>query len=177
VGGALSILSADEWRRQFREFEHTAFRLETRERYNSPGETERVRRFLAGEPLVHRDHDWFHLVREATRAGRTWRRVRIVSRPLSDYSRYGLNSCVANNAAGEDIRYLDRDEARTIGLADDADWWLFDSHRLVRMRFDPDDDRFLGGEPVTDPVAVVDANRQRDLAWHHAWLRETFHTG
>ncbi len=170
-------MTEEAWQRQFREFEHTAFRLETRDRYNSPDEVERVRRFVAGEPLVNRDHDWFRMVRAATRAGRTFRRVRVVTRPLGDYSRYGINSSVSNNAAGEDIRYLDRADARSISLPDDGDWWLFDSHRLVRMHFDGSDDRFLGGELVTDPGAVVDANRWRDLAWHDAWLRETFHAG
>jgi len=35
-------------------YQHTAFRLETRERYNEPEEAEPLRRFLGGEP----DYSW-----------------------------------------------------------------------------------------------------------------------
>jgi hypothetical protein len=176
VGGALTLLPRDEWYRLFDEFAHTAFRLEVRDRYDVPSDTATLERFAAGRPVQLVPRPWLDRVRRATRSGRTIRRVRIVTTPLNDYCRLGVASAAASNAAGEDIRYLDREEARSIGLPDHQDWWLFDSHRLLRLHFD-DQDRALGGELVIDPIAVVDANRWRDLAWHHAWLRETFSTG
>jgi len=42
-----------------------------------------------------------------------------------------------NVAAGEDIRYLDRDRAEDLP---GHDYWLFDSSRLYRLHFDEDDD-------------------------------------
>ena len=64
---------------------------------------------------------------------------------MTDYSRFAVFCSGQANAAGEDIRYLQRDEAE--GLPD-HDYWLFDSHKLVRMHFD-DDDVMLGGEVIT----------------------------
>jgi hypothetical protein len=84
---------------------------------------------------------WLRMVREATRAGRRFTRVRVVSVPLTDYSRFAVFCSGQANAAGEDIRYLQRDEAESLP---DRDYWLFDSHKLVRMHFD--DDEMLGGE-------------------------------
>lgn len=50
------LLTAEEFRRLSQGFEHTAFRLETHERYLDEEEREPVRRFLAGEPA---DDAWF----------------------------------------------------------------------------------------------------------------------
>jgi uncharacterized protein DUF6879 len=36
VGRVLNLLLGDEFSRLFQEFEYTAFRLETRDRYNAP---------------------------------------------------------------------------------------------------------------------------------------------
>ena len=92
-------------------------------------------------------------------------RVRIISLPPSDYSRYGLYVCQRwNIPAGEDIRYLDRTDAA--GLPD-HDFWLFDSCRLYLMHYD-DHDAPLGAEFIEHPAEVVRHNYFRDVAWHHA---------
>jgi hypothetical protein len=171
VGGVLSLLLGPEFDRLFQEFEYTAFRLETRDRYSAPREAEALRQFVDGEPVdLGWRTTWLRMVREAVRAGRRFERVRVVSVPLTDYSRFAVFCSGQANAAGEDIRYLQRDEAA--GLPG-HDYWLFDSHKLVRMHFD-EDDVMLGGEIVTEPAEIVRANHSRDVAWHRAWLRETF---
>lgn len=112
------------------------------------------------------------MIGEATAEGRRFTRVRVVSMPLTDYSRFGVFCSQHTNAAGEDIRYLTRDSAT--GLPD-YDYWLFDSSRLVRMHFD-DDENFLGGEPIEDPAVIVQHSYWRDAAWHHAVRRDDFAT-
>jgi hypothetical protein len=155
----------------FRDFAHTAFRLETRDRYDAPNETEALAQFVVGT-LVDMDwcQPWLGMIREATTAGRLFRRVRVVSLPLTEYSRFGLWCSQHTNAAGEDIRYLLRDQA---GSLPNYDYWLFDSNKVVRMHFD-DRDRFLGGEVVEDPAEVVRHNYWRDEAWHLAVRRGDF---
>lgn len=96
-----------------------------------------------------------------------------MSVPLSDYSRFGLWASQFTVEAGEDIRYIARDEA--IGLPD-HDYWMFDSRTVVRMHFD-DRSVFLGGELIEDPVELVRHNYWRDVAWHHAVRREDFCQG
>jgi uncharacterized protein DUF6879 len=116
--------------------------------------------------------DWLTMIRAASSEGRLFRRVRVVTMPLTGYSRFGIWCSQFTNAAGEDIRYLTRDRATAEGLPD-HDYWLFDSRLLVRMRFDAEG-RFEGGEPVDDPAAVVQHNYWRDAAWRHAARRDDF---
>jgi hypothetical protein len=157
----------------FHSFEHTAYRLECRDQYDSSYENESLRKFLAGEPDdLPWMQSWLDLIRQATAAGRRFSRVRIVSLPLTDYSRFGVWCAQFTNRAGEDIRYLPRSMAEGAGLPG-HDYWLFDSRQLVRMHFD-DKDAFLGGELIDDAEQVVDHNYWRDAAWHHATGRDDF---
>ncbi|MCP2169710.1 hypothetical protein LX83_006596 [Goodfellowiella coeruleoviolacea] len=146
--------------------------METRDRYNSPRETESFRKFVAGEPDASYHENWLELVREATAAGRLFSRVRVVSFPLTDYTRFSLWISGYTNKAGDDIRYLTRDEAEAANLPR-YDYWLFDSCKLVMMRFG-DDDRFVGAEVVEDPAIIVEHNYWRDVARHHAIPRDDF---
>lgn len=112
------------------------------------------------------------MLREATAEGRIFARVRIVTIPLTDYSRFGVWCARFTNGAGEDIRYLARDKAEATGLPR-HDYWLFDSRKLVRMHFN-DTDSFMGGEVIEDAAEIVKHNYWRDAAWHHAMRRDDF---
>ena len=154
-------------------FEHTAYRLEVRDRYDEPDEAESLAKYLAGEPDdLAWMQEWFDLVRRAVSAGRRFARVRVVTLPLTDYSRFGVWCAQFTNDAGEDIRYLPRDQADVAGLPK-HDYWLFDSTTLVRMTFD-DNDAFLSSELIDDPATVVQHSYWRDAAWHHAVRRDDF---
>jgi hypothetical protein len=130
-------------------------------------------KFLAGQPdELPWMQSWLDMLRAATVAGRRFARVRVVTLPLTDYSRFGVWCAQFTGGAGEDIRYLTRDHASAAGLPD-QDYWLFDSRKLVRMHFD-EHDRFLGGELVEDSAEIVQANHWRDAAWHQAVRRDDF---
>jgi hypothetical protein len=149
--------------------------LEVRATYAPSYERESYEKFLAGEPYeLPWMQDWLAMVRDAAKEGRRFARVRVVRLPLSDYNRWSYVIAQHNIAAGEDIRYLVREQARDAGLAD-YDYWLFDSRTLLQMRFD-EDDRFVGGEIIDDPAEIVRHNYWRDAAWHHAVRREEFAT-
>jgi hypothetical protein len=115
---------------------------------------------------------WLDMLREATAQGRRFARVRVVTLPLTDYSRFGVWCAQFTNGAGEDIRYLPRNKAEAAGLPG-HDYWLLDSRVLVRMHFD-DRDAFLGGEVIEDAAEIVQHNYWRDAAWHHAVRRDDF---
>lgn len=117
---------------------------------------------------------WLPNVRKAVAEGRRFERVRVVSIPPSNYTRYGLWSSQQTVGAGEDIRYLLRPKAEEVGLPN-HDYWLFDSRTLVRMHFDDTDDRLINIEIVEgDHTQIVLHNYWRDAAWHHATRREDF---
>jgi len=147
--------------------------LETRDTYDAPYENESLRKFLADEPDdLPWIQSWLTMLRDATAEGCRFARVRVVTMPLTDYSRFGVWCAQFTNSAGEDIRYLPRDQAHELP---DHDYWLFDSRKLVKMHFDQQD-RFLGGEVIDDPAVILQHNYWRDAAWHRAVRRDDFAT-
>lgn len=156
-----------------RSYQHSAFRIEARDHYNDETETEHVRRFLSGEP----DDDswidvWLGMIMRRTLEGQRMSRVRIVSRPWSDYTRFGLHLSRLNVAAGEDIRYLDRDRANKLGLPD-YDYWLIDAHQMCVLRHD-DEDGLLGADVIVDPKVVVEHCHYREIAMHYGVPRAEY---
>ncbi|WP_040864996.1 DUF6879 family protein [Nocardia exalbida] len=110
-----------------------AFHLEVLDSYAEPNEHEPFRRFLADEPD---DYAWFQpwteLVQEATSRGVAVTRVRIVTEPHTDYTRFALAVAALNVRAGEDIRYLPRHRA---GEVPSDDYWLLDDETVVFSAF------------------------------------------
>lgn len=148
-------------------FQHTAFRLEVRDRYNEPSEAEAVRKFLDdGEADASLLATWAAAISRRAADGQRMERVRVVSEPHSDYTRFGLALATHNTAAGEDIRYLPRHQAAGLGLPG-HDFWLIDSTTLLLLRFG-EDDVLLGADVVTDPAVVVRHCYYRDVARHYA---------
>jgi hypothetical protein len=132
--------------------------LELRDRYDAPYENKSLEKFLAGEPDdLPWMQSWLEMLQGATAAGRRFARVRVVTLPLTDYSRFGVWCAQFTNGAGEDIRYLRRDQAANLP---DHDYWLFDSRLLVKMLY-RDDDSFIGGELIDDSAVVVEHNYWR----------------
>ena len=161
------LLTGEEFRRLCETFEHTAFRLETRDRYVDAEEREPLRQFLAVEPPDDAWFmDWYEAVEQLVAEGRRMERVRVVSEPHSDYTRFGIDLARRLNVpSGEDIRYLPRHRAKEMALPDE-DFWLLDSSRVLSLHFDGD--VLLGAELVTDPAEVVRRGYWRDAAWHYA---------
>ncbi|RCH68751.1 hypothetical protein DT019_08760 [Streptomyces sp. SDr-06] len=157
----------------FSDFQHTAWRLETRRGYASDRKGTKWQRWQAGGDIAAEPFDaWRTNVREQTGQGKRFERVRLVDAPPTEGQRYLLASGLGNVAAGEDIRNLPRADAEKLGLPD-WDFWLFDSRTLVRFVFD-DLDNTLGVIVSEDPAEVVAACQTRDKAWHYATRTEEF---
>ncbi|PSL08160.1 hypothetical protein CLV30_101127 [Haloactinopolyspora alba] len=166
------LITGDAFTDLFREFAHTAYRLEVRRAYDTEAD-DTLPRFLAGEePDLPWFQPWLDLMVEQTGQGKRVERVRVVDDPPSDYLRFEMWLNPHNQAAGEDIRYLHRHTAAQLGLPG-YDYWLFDSRILAKLEFDDDGDRFLGVTLDDTPTEVVTHNYWRDAAWHYA---ETFDT-
>ncbi|MGW1799000.1 DUF6879 family protein [Streptomyces sp. NPDC001984] len=151
----------------FREFRHTAWRLETRRGYASDRNSPKWQRWQAGEDIASDPaNDWRANVTEQTAAGKRFERVRIVDEPATPGQEFLLASAPGNVGAGEDIRNLTRARALELRLPD-YDFWLFDSRIVARFAFD-EDDTTLGVYVTEDPAEVLAACQARDAAWHHA---------
>jgi hypothetical protein len=105
-------------------------------------------------------------VREATAAGVQVQRVRLASRPHTDYIRWGLDVSPLNIKAGEDIRYLARDLASDIDLPE-QDFWLLDDDMLVLSVFSADG-RTGGFAWTSSPELLRQCIAVRDQAWKRA---------
>ena len=70
-GGQLSTEPGPSLWELLNSFEHTAFRLEVRDRYDEPDEDESLAKYPAGEPDdLSWMQEWFDLVRKATADGK-----------------------------------------------------------------------------------------------------------
>jgi len=150
-------------------FQHSAFRLETRQIYTIPAELERIRAFRAGVPLPERSartSPWLARIQATTRAGKRWQRIRLVAEPMTDYTRYQLAGYQESAAAGEDIRIC-RHAAHRDLAAYTRDFWLFDDLVAVFLHYDAEG-RFARAELTRDPPVITQCQAERDLALRHS---------
>ncbi|MFB8004235.1 DUF6879 family protein [Nocardia sp. NPDC056000] len=141
-----------------------AVHLELQDTYSTPAEDEPFRKFMAGEPD---DYTWFtgwgDVVRAATARKKLIRRVRVVSEPHTDYSRFALAVTPLNIAAGEEVRYIPRHNVDAALLSGD-DWWLFDDDLVAFSVFSPDG-AGEGLATTTDPIIAAHIRQVRDRLW------------
>jgi hypothetical protein len=144
-----------------------AFHLEQQDTYNVAAEDEPFGRWLRGEPDDYAWHqDWLSFLREATAAGVEVQRVRLVSIPHTDYTRWGLAMAPINAEAGEDMRYLPRNQAEDIDFPAE-DYWLMDDDQLVLSIFS-EDGRTGGFARDADPELLRQCASVRDQVWDRA---------
>jgi hypothetical protein len=169
-------ISDEEFDDLLRSFEHSAFRLETRDAYAIGFEREEYDRFLAGSPRPPSEiswwQEWLDQTARLAREGKTVSRVRVLAEPPSDYQRWMIWARPWYAQAGEQITYLTHREARSLGLPD-QDWWLLDGERALTMAFD-DAGRVTVRWLVTDPERIAQYIKWRDLAVRNATPAERF---
>jgi hypothetical protein len=164
----ITTLKDPAFQRLFTEFRRSWYRYECLQRYDVPYEAAPLRAFLAGQPKPHDPGDdvWADMIRGHAAAGRTMRRVHIVTEPLTDYVRYELAWAYALSVpAGEDVHIIPVPDggAWPAGLPT-HDYWLFDDRWLWLMGYDQAG-RFTHADLVTDPETVG-----RHIAWRQTAL-------
>jgi hypothetical protein len=161
------IIDLAAFNRLFENFEHTAWRLETRRRYASDESTETYAQYLAEGRVDWDMSTWYcRTISSQTAAGKTVARVRLVDDPATTGQRYLMANAERNTELGEDIRTLRRADADRLRLGSD-DFWIFDSRLVARLNF-TEADELVDVELITDPAEVIRYARLRDAAWHHA---------
>ncbi|GAA3778961.1 hypothetical protein GCM10022225_78830 [Plantactinospora mayteni] len=161
-----SIGEAD-FDRLLRTFERSSVHLETRDSYGTATELPHMAKWAAGEPddlgwLA----DWCTTLRQHVAAGRSVRRARIVSEPLSDYQRWSYSIAHPMVEAGEDIRWVPRRLVSSIGIPGN-DFYLFDD-RLVVFLLYAGNGLNAAYETSTDPADVRLCHSAFTAVWNLA---------
>ena len=160
----MELLQGKDFDDLFRSFKRTAFHLELQDSYHTPDEAGPFDLFRAGQPDDFAWHEpWLQLVREATTAGRLISRLRVVTVPHGEYTKWGLTVAPLNIKAGEEMRWLPRSMTAGIRLTAD-DYWLFDDERVVFTIFEPGG-KFGGGAQTVDPVIVDHCREVHERLW------------
>jgi hypothetical protein len=106
-----------------------------RDAYGTAIELPHMAKWAAGEPDdLEWLASWCGTLREHVKAGRSVRRARIVSEPLSEYQRWSHSIAYAMVEVGEDIRWLPRRKASSLALPGN-DFYLFDDGLAVFLLY------------------------------------------
>jgi hypothetical protein len=103
--------------------------------------------------------EWHEYLDEVRASGRTSRRLRLISDPITEYERFEVRWGYTSNAEhGEEIRLLSRS-----ATPDVEDYWIFDNEMVFEMLYSPDGS-FIGSQ-------AVDADKAKSIV---IWLAATW---
>jgi len=145
-------------------FAAEAVHLETRDAYGTSVELPHMAKWAAGESDdLQWLQGWCATLREHVKAGRSVRRARVVSEPLSDYQRWSRSIAWPMVEAGEDIRWVPRRLVSAVAMPGN-DFYLFDGRLAVFLLYAGDG--LAAGMAKTADPAVTSLCR---LAFEAAW--------
>lgn len=128
--------SYDELNELCRGIKRSFVHLETRDAYGTEVELPHMAKWRNGEPddLAWLGW-WLEMVRGHRAAGRTCRRARVVSEPLSNYQQWTLSHADVFVDAGEEIRYLPRPRLASVVLPGSGDFYVFDDELVLFLHY------------------------------------------
>jgi len=157
-------LRYEEYAALFPQVKRQALHLEMRDCYGTEAEIPHLAKWAAGEPDdLGWLRPWCTLVRDATAAGKVFRRARVVSEPLSDYQRWAYSLTAPMVEAGEDIRWVPRGRASEL-MFPGNDFWLFDGELLVFLVF-AGNGQVTGRPASTDAGLIARCRASFEAAW------------
>lgn len=161
-------ISAEKRNQYLATFRREAVHLEMRDVYATIIERERFQTWLRGESLNAEAEaewwrPWFELMSGNKEAGKTPRRLRIISEPVTDYIRFEWLDAAELVRAGEDVRWLPRRHTSTL-LLPGNDFWMFDRETVAFTHFSGDG-HVLDHEMTTDPQVVAACATAFEDAW------------
>lgn len=149
----------------------SAVHLEMRDSYAVDHEKGPFANWRAGARLDPDDRaswwrPWHSLIADTVGRGVVVRRARIVSEPVSEYTRFLHHGTLKNIIAGEQVRWLPRRQASDIPLPGN-DFWLIDD-RLVRWNHFTGEGSPAQGEISEDPSTAKLCAEAFEAVWSRA---------
>jgi hypothetical protein len=128
---AVTPITDDEFDWLLSTYQREAVHLETRDLYGTAVKLPHRSSWAGGDAAdLAWLRQWCDTVGAAVRAGKSVRRARIVSEPLSEYQRWSFSVARPMIAAGEDIRWVPRRLVSSIAFPGN-DFYLFDDRLTV----------------------------------------------
>lgn len=125
----------DEFEELLTSFGSEAVHLEMRDAYGTAVELPHMAKWERGEPDdLEWLQGWCATLREHVKAGKSVRRARVVSEPLSNYQRWSYSIADPMVDAGEDIRWVPRRLVSSVALPGN-DFYLFDDKLAVFLLY------------------------------------------
>ena len=142
--------------------------LETRDAYGTEVELPHMATWRRGKPDDFAWLGWWlEMLRAHRKAGRTCRRARIVSEPLSDYQRWTMSHANVLTDAGEDIRYVARPRLATVALPGSGDFYVFDEVLVLFLHYAGNGTN-ASFEITDDPQTVRTGREAFEVVWNLA---------
>jgi hypothetical protein len=147
-----------------RTFKRSSDHLEMRDAYGTETELPYMAKWAAGESDdLHWLNDWCSILRGHLAGGKSVRRARVVSEPLSDYQRWSFSIADPMVDAGEDIRWIPRALVSSLAFPGN-DFYLFDD-RLVVFLLYAGSGLSAGMMSSTDPADISLCRSAFDAVW------------
>jgi hypothetical protein len=154
-------------------FERETAHLEMRDAYGTAVELPHMAKWAAGEPDdLGWLQGWCTTLREHVKAGRSVRRARIVSEPLSEYQRWSQSIALPMVEAGEDIRWVPRRLVSSVALPGN-DFYLFDDRLAVFLLYSGNG-LATGMVSSADPADLRLCRSAFEAAWKLAVLHREY---
>ncbi|MEV4739956.1 DUF6879 family protein [Streptomyces sp. NPDC049555] len=115
---------------------------------------------------------WHDAVHAAVSRGVAVRRARVVSEPLTEYVRWEYDYAVTNLAAGEQVRWLPRHQAKDLAVPP-VDFWVFDGELVLFHHFSGDG-ALVEREYVTDGDLATWCSDSFEAVWQRATPHEEY---
>lgn len=124
----------------FEKFKKTAFRVEMQPVYDISIEQKNFTGFKNGYPLDPKDNiEWIESIKNWVQDGKEIKRVRVIDEQLSLYEKYEFICYHKNDAVGEKINVISRQEYNRIADKDlHGDFWIFDDEFVAKLIYEKD---------------------------------------
>ncbi|WP_424216018.1 DUF6879 family protein (plasmid) [Streptomyces sp. BI20] len=157
--------------------QHSAVHLELHDSYAVDYETGPFAEWRAGTRHTPEDRaawwrPWHDLVASMVARGVAVRRARIVSEPVSEYTRFLYDRSFMILEAGEQLRWLPRRQTSGVALPGN-DFWLIDGQLLYWNHF-AGDGSYTGGEVTEEPAAVKLCADAFEAVWDRAVPHDSY---
>ncbi|HEX6686550.1 MAG TPA: hypothetical protein VF062_27510 [Candidatus Limnocylindrales bacterium] len=170
----MASITEKEFDQLLRRFDRESIHLETRDAYGTAIELPYMAMWAAGVPDdLEWLQDWCTTVRGHVDAGRSVRRARVISEPLSDYQRWSHSIAQPMVDAGEDIRWVPRRLVSSVAMPGN-DFYLFDD-RLVVFLIYAGSGLAMDRVTSTEPADVKLCRSAFEAVWQFAIPHRDYH--